>query len=76
MALIELIGSEVKEAHAEEKKKKEKGRRRLFGRGKKKPELRPAKHPSRSLQRKQRSRQPLPSPAAEHRRKEGIERKH
>lgn len=36
MALIELVGSEVKEAHSEEKKEeKKKGRRRLFGRGKK-----------------------------------------
>jgi large subunit ribosomal protein L17 len=36
MALIELVGSEVKEAHSEEKKEeKTKGRRRLFGRGKK-----------------------------------------
>jgi large subunit ribosomal protein L17 len=36
MALIELVGSEVMEAHSEEKKEeKTKGRRRLFGRGKK-----------------------------------------
>jgi large subunit ribosomal protein L17 len=36
MALIELVGSEVKETHSEEKQEeKKKGRRRLFGRSKK-----------------------------------------
>lgn len=35
MALIELIGSETREAHAEEKKDEKKKTRRFFGRGKK-----------------------------------------
>jgi len=35
MALIELIGSEIKEAHSEEKKDEKKKGRRLFGRRKK-----------------------------------------
>jgi len=44
MALIELVGSEVKEAHSEEKKEeKKKGRRRLFGRGKKETAAEPSK---------------------------------
>ena len=43
MALIELLGSDVKEVHEDEKKDEKKKGRRFFGRGKKKgPEAKPA----------------------------------